>query len=73
VTSHFDVVLVLFDEDATAPSNQVYAAIAGKAVTNIGTTDATALNHFSLLATLETNFGLGNLGKSDATAKSFSL
>jgi hypothetical protein len=63
-TSHFDVVLVTFDEDESdAPSNQVYTAIAGRAVTNAGTTDNTALNHYSVLKTLETNFGLGNLGE----------
>jgi len=71
--SHFDVVLVLFDENDNSTPNQVYAAIAGRAVTNVGTTDNTALNHFSLLKTLETNFALGNLGKSDVTATAFTL
>lgn len=72
-TSHFDVVIVLFDEDSGTTINHVYAAIAGRAVTNVGTTDNTALNHYSLLKTLETNFGLGNLGKNDVTATAFSL
>jgi hypothetical protein len=65
---------VLFDEDSgDTTTNHIYAAIAGKAVTNIGTTDSTALNHYSLLKTLETNFNLGNLGKNDVTATAFSL
>ena len=73
VVSHFDVVMVTFDENAGASPNKVYTAIAGRAVTNVGTTDNTALNHFSLLKTLENNFALGNLGKSDVTATPFSL
>lgn len=72
-TSYFDVVLVIFDENSGTIPNQVYAAIAGKAVTNPGTTDNTALDHYSVLKTLETNFGLGNLGKNDVTATAFSL
>ena len=73
VTSHFDVVMVTFDEDSGTVPNHIYTAIAGRAVTNVGTTDSTALNHFSLLKTLENNFGLGNLGKSDVSATPFSL
>jgi hypothetical protein len=65
--------MVTFDENAWAIPNQVYTAIAGRAVRNVGTTDSTALNHFSVLKTLENNFGLGNLGKSDVTATPFSL
>ena len=72
-TSHFDVVIVLFDEDSGTTINHIYAAIAGKAVTNVGTTDNTALNHYSVLKTLEMNFGLGNLGLNDVTATPFSL
>jgi len=74
VISHFDVVLVTFDEsESLVGSNQVYTAIAGKAVTNIGTTDNTELNHYSVLATVEANLGLGNLGKNDASATTFSI
>ena len=73
-TSHFDVVLVTFDETkAQGGVNQVFTAIAGKAVTNPGTTDSTALDHYSLLKTLETNFGLGDLGKNDVSASAFNL
>ena len=65
---------MLFDEDAGGTtSDHIYAAIAGRAVTNVGTTDNTALNHYSLLKTLENNFGLGNLGKNDVTATPFAL
>ena len=74
VTSHFDVVLVTFDENESQSAvNHVYTAIAGKAVTNKGFTDNTALTHYSVLATLEANFGLGNLGKNDVSATVFNL
>ena len=74
VISHFDVVLVTFDEtESYFGANRVYTAIAGKAITNPGTIDRTALNHYSLLKTLETNFGLGNLGKNDVFATAFRL
>jgi len=74
VTSIFDLVLVIFDEDKSlGAANQVYSAIAGKAVRNAGRTDNTALNHYSVLATLEANFGLGNLGQNDASATAFNL
>ena len=73
-TSHFDVVVVTFDETASSGGvNHVYTAIAGRAVTNPGTTDNTPLNHYSILKTLEVNFGLGNLGKNDVTATAFNL
>lgn len=72
--SLYDVVLVTFDESETySAPNQVYTAIAGRKVTNPGTQDNTALTHYSVLSTLEKNFALGNLGKSDATAPVFSL
>jgi hypothetical protein len=74
VTFHFDVVLVTFDENESQSAvNHVYTANARKAVTNKGFTDNVALAHYSLLATLETNFGLGNLGKNDVSAKVFNL
>ncbi|KIM39457.1 hypothetical protein M413DRAFT_446962 [Hebeloma cylindrosporum] len=73
VLTTFDVVMVTFDENAGASPNKVYTAIAGKKVTTAGVTDSTALNHFSLLKTLENNFGLGNLGKSDVTATPFTF
>jgi hypothetical protein len=65
---------VTFDENETQTAvNQVYTAIARRAVTNKGTTVSTALNHYSVLATLEANFGLGNLGKNDVSAMPFPL
>ena len=36
-----------------------------------GTTNGTAFNHYSQMATVEKNWGLGNLGLGDATAASF--
>lgn len=69
--SHYDVVLVTFDESETyLPPNSVYTAIAGRAV-KAGKNDSTALTHYSVLATLEKNFALGNLGQNDATATPF--
>jgi acid phosphatase len=41
--------------------------------TNRGAVDHTALNHYSLLKTLEMNFGMGDLGKSDVGATAFRL
>lgn len=74
ILSHYDVVLATFDESETYTGpNQVYAAIAGKAVTAKGVTDNTALTHYSVLATLEQALGLGSLGKNDASAPVFKI
>ncbi|KAI8873702.1 phosphoesterase [Ramicandelaber brevisporus] len=63
-----DTAFVLtFDEDNYFSGNKIYTAILGKGV-KPGTTDGTAYTHYSLLRTIEDNFGLGNLGRGDASA-----
>ncbi|KAJ3282026.1 hypothetical protein HDU79_010310 [Rhizoclosmatium sp. JEL0117] len=60
---------VTFDEDANdTPTNNIYSLFLGKGIVGAGKTDATTYTHYSALATIEQIFGLGNLGKSDATA-----
>ena len=74
VLSAFDLVLITFDEnEADTGDNQVFTAIQGQAVTSVGAQDGTTLSHYSVLATLEGNFGLGNLGKNDVTTNAFTL
>jgi len=65
--------MVTFHENGGFSPNHVCAAISRRAVTNVGTKDGTALNHFPVLNTLENNFGFHALGKSDVTATPFSL
>ena len=63
-----------FDETASYTSNnQVFSVLLGDAVpaASKGTTDGTAYNHYSQMATVENNWSLGNLGLGDATAASF--
>ncbi|KAI8869129.1 hypothetical protein GQ42DRAFT_32044 [Ramicandelaber brevisporus] len=63
-----DTAFVLtFDEDNGSQGNKVYTVFLGKGV-NPGTTDNTAYNHYSLLHTIEDNFSLGTLGRSDTSA-----
>jgi hypothetical protein len=49
---------------------QVYTALVGPVVTST-TADATGYTHYSILKTIENNWGLGNLGKSDVSATAF--
>ncbi|KAJ3347670.1 hypothetical protein HDU83_001891 [Entophlyctis luteolus] len=61
---------IVFDESATqvfAP-NHIYSLFIGKGIAGAGKVDATAYTHYSGLATVESIFGLGNLGTNDATA-----
>ncbi|KAI8903735.1 phosphoesterase family-domain-containing protein [Gorgonomyces haynaldii] len=64
--------VVTFDEDAYGGNNRVLTVLLGAGV-QPGTTDATNYNHYSQLATVEKQFGLGNLGQNDATATPFKL
>jgi hypothetical protein len=45
--------------------NQIYTVLLGDVV-RAGTREAEGYNHYSLLRTIEENFGLGTLGKNDA-------
>ncbi|KAL5363459.1 phosphoesterase family-domain-containing protein [Aspergillus floccosus] len=67
------LIILTFDEGLTIGTNQIYAVLLGGAVSGakIGTKDNTAYNHYSLLKTVETNWGLGNLGQHDVDATAF--
>lgn len=63
-----DLAMVMtFDEAATSP-NHVYAALIGDALIAAPKTDATAYTHYSLIKTVEDNWGLGSLGTGDVSA-----
>jgi hypothetical protein len=54
-------------------NNQVFSILLGDAVpaSSHGTSNSTAFNHYSQMATVENNWNLGNLGLNDATATPF--
>jgi hypothetical protein len=63
-----------FDEtESQTSNNQVFSVLLGDAVpaSAHGTTDDTAYNHYSQMATVEKNWNLGNLGLGDASAAAF--
>lgn len=55
-----------YDTNYDGP-NQVYTVLLGDMITP-GTTIATPQNHYTLIKTVEKNFGLGSLGKNDRGA-----
>lgn len=61
------LVVVTFDENNGARGNQIYTALVGPMV-QPGVTNGTRYDHYSLLRTIEDNFGVGTLGREDATA-----
>lgn len=65
------LVVVTFDESDVEGPNQIYTVLLGDMIQpgmiRPGTEDE-GYNHYSLLKTLEVNFGLGSLGKNDAEA-----
>ncbi|TVY85143.1 Acid phosphatase [Lachnellula suecica] len=66
--------IVAFDETAAqSGTNKVFSVLLGDAVpvSAHGTTDGTAYNHYSQMATVENNWSLGNLGLGDSTAAKF--
>ena len=66
------VIFVTFDE-GNAASNHVYlVAIGNPSLVKSGFTSQNPYNHYSLLATVESIFGLGNLGTNDSTASPMS-
>ena len=67
------LIILTFDEGLTIGTNQVYAVLLGGAVPSaqVGTTDNTAYDHYSLLKTVETNWNLGDLGENDVDATAF--
>ncbi|KAJ3268949.1 hypothetical protein HDU76_011351, partial [Blyttiomyces sp. JEL0837] len=60
--------IVTFDESATYLGNPIYTVLLGKGIVGAGKVDNTKYDHYSVLATIEKNFNLGNLGASDASA-----
>lgn len=63
-----------FDEtESYTSNNQVFSVLLGDAVLSSahGTTDDTAYNHYSQMATVENNWSLGDLGLGDASAAAF--
>ena len=65
------LVALTFDEDDVnndTTNNQVYTALFSNN-TNNGTVSEINYNHYSLLRLIEDTFGLGNLGRNDATAQ----
>lgn len=60
------VLISTFDESGGGSKNQIYTSIVGPAV-NAGTV-STSVNIYSLLALIEENWNLGNLGQGDVNA-----
>jgi hypothetical protein len=63
------LILLTFDENETeTENNQVYSLLLGGAVpTGLhGSTDPTYYTHYSAMSTVESNWGLGSLGRGDA-------
>ena len=59
--------IVTFDENAGARGNQIYTTFVGPMV-RPGATNGIRYDHYSLLRTLEDNYGVGTLGREDAKA-----
>ena len=65
------LIVVTFDEDETyAAGNKVYTILLGGVIPASlkGTTDSTFYNHYSMLSTVEVNWGLPSLGRWDCGA-----
>jgi hypothetical protein len=60
------ILISMFDEDNFTSKNQIYTSIVGLSVQSIDVSDP--VNTYSLLRLIEENWGLGDLGKEDATA-----
>jgi len=66
------LIIISWDEDDYTEANRIDTAMLGSMITP-GTKDNHRYDHFSLLRTVEDNWGLGNLGRNDATAAPFSF
>lgn len=70
------LVLLTYDESATYPKpNRIVSLLLGGAIPKElkGTNDSTLYTHYSILSTLENNWGLPNLGRYDVGANVFDL
>ncbi|KAJ3228781.1 hypothetical protein HDU81_005875 [Chytriomyces hyalinus] len=65
--------VITYDESLTYFGNHIYTLLLGKGAPHAGSVDGTRYNHYSLLATIEKVFSLGNLGYNDASAAPFKL
>ncbi|PSS18502.1 hypothetical protein M430DRAFT_19095 [Amorphotheca resinae ATCC 22711] len=68
------LVLLTFDEtESYVSDNDVFSVLLGDAVpaSAQNTSNGTAYNHYSILATVENNWDLGNLGENDVGATPF--
>ncbi|CAM0141677.1 hypothetical protein VKS41_007912 [Umbelopsis sp. WA50703] len=64
--------ILTFDESENyLNNNQVYTVLFGPAVKRSSLTDGNKYNHYSILASVEENWNLGNLGEADASATPF--
>lgn len=61
------LVVVTFDESTGAWGNQIYTVFVGPMV-RPGVTNGRRYDHYSLLRTIQDNYGVGSLGREDATA-----
>ncbi|KAF7882568.1 uncharacterized protein EAF02_005931 [Botrytis sinoallii] len=70
------LILLTYDESETySKPNRIYSVLLGGAVPadKKGTVDTTIYSHYSILSTLENNWGLPNLGRYDVGANVFDL
>ncbi|ANB14117.1 hypothetical protein AWJ20_5075 [Sugiyamaella lignohabitans] len=69
------LVILTFDENETyADKNQVYAVLLGDIPNNLkGTQDGTFYDHYSLLSSVQANWGLASLGRGDCGANVFEI
>ncbi|KAH6682637.1 phosphoesterase family-domain-containing protein [Halenospora varia] len=70
------LILLTYDESATYPiPNKIVSILLGGAIpANLkGTNDSTFYTHYSILSTLENNWGLPNLGRYDVGANVFDM
>lgn len=69
------LVVITFDENSGTSGNQIYTALVpfGSMSITVGSSDGTNFNHYSLLKTIEQNFGTGNLGTGDVSAVPFNF
>ncbi|ORY33211.1 hypothetical protein BCR33DRAFT_520845 [Rhizoclosmatium globosum] len=65
---------ITYDEDGyDTLTNNIYSLFLGKGILAKGVVDNTWYTHYSALATVEELFGLGSLGKGDATTRKIPL
>ncbi|KAJ3415188.1 hypothetical protein HDV05_005468 [Chytridiales sp. JEL 0842] len=60
--------VVMYDESLSDTPNSIYTVLLGKGILGPNQRNNTKFTHYSYLAMIEKNFGLGNLGRNDAVA-----